>query len=187
MAYFRYWKTRKSDLFLQRYAMPCNLSFMQLIPFANCIFISPNESTFQIQLSMNDLSRFQRIVKLVAFHPFDSAENALENINAITEHEVTNDLREFLGSNLPKGKKSTKSPLGVVSRTNVAKLLHWKTFHNQSNPSLTFNHNRSNRPWPQLSKRILAYHADPTRPYERSSAASACTSPSSSSLWQTAC
>ena len=42
---------------------------------------------------MNDLAKFQRIVKMVAFHPFDSAENALENINAITEHEVTDDLR----------------------------------------------------------------------------------------------
>ncbi len=30
---------------------------------------------------------------MVAFHPFDSAENALENMNAITEHEMTQDLR----------------------------------------------------------------------------------------------
>jgi hypothetical protein len=30
---------------------------------------------------------------MVAFHPFDSAENALENINAVTEHEMTDDLR----------------------------------------------------------------------------------------------
>ena len=42
---------------------------------------------------MNDLAKFQRIVKMVAFHPFDSAENALENINALTEHEMTVDLR----------------------------------------------------------------------------------------------
>jgi hypothetical protein len=42
---------------------------------------------------MNDLSKFQRIVKMIAFHPFDSAENALENINSITEHELTEDLR----------------------------------------------------------------------------------------------
>lgn len=46
-----------------------------------------------MQASINDLAKFQRIVKLVAFHPFDSAENALENINAITEHEVTGDLK----------------------------------------------------------------------------------------------
>ena len=30
---------------------------------------------------------------MIAFHPFESAENALENINAITDHELTDDLR----------------------------------------------------------------------------------------------
>lgn len=47
----------------------------------------------EVQASMNDLSRFQRIVKMVGFLPFDTAENALENMNAITEHEVTTDLK----------------------------------------------------------------------------------------------
>ena len=47
----------------------------------------------EVQAGMSDLARFQRIVKMIAFHPFDSAENALENINAITEHEVTDDLK----------------------------------------------------------------------------------------------
>lgn len=52
---------------------------------------------------------------MTAFHPFETAENALENINAITEHEMTEDLRTFLESNLSKGKKASKYPLGVVS------------------------------------------------------------------------
>jgi hypothetical protein len=30
---------------------------------------------------------------MVAFHPFDTAENALENMNAVSEHEMTADLR----------------------------------------------------------------------------------------------
>ena len=34
---------------------------------------------------------------MVAFHPFESAENALENINAITEHEITDDLKVRCG------------------------------------------------------------------------------------------
>ena len=51
---------------------------------------------FQVQAGQTDISRFQRVVKMIAFHPFDSAENALENINAITDHELTNDLRVFL-------------------------------------------------------------------------------------------
>ena len=71
----------------------------------------------EAQEGINDLSRFQRIVKMVAFHPFDTAENALENMNAITEHEVTPDLKTFLESNLPQGKKSSKFPLGVIEPT----------------------------------------------------------------------
>ena len=64
----------------------------------------------EVQSGQNDLSRFQRVVKLMAFHPFDSAENALENINAISESEVTDDLMTFLRSNLGKGSKSTTAP-----------------------------------------------------------------------------
>lgn len=69
---------------------------------------------------------------MLAFHPFDSAENALENMHALTEHEITEDLRvrvrivcanlpsyysmqNFLDANIPKGKKAGKFPLGVVS------------------------------------------------------------------------
>jgi nucleolar protein 56 len=49
----------------------------------------------EVQASMNDLSRFQRIVKMTAFLPFDTAEDALENMNAITEHEITTSLKVF--------------------------------------------------------------------------------------------
>lgn len=55
----------------------------------------------EVQSGQSELSRFQRVVKMVAFHPFDSAENALENINAITEHEVTDDLKVRAASSLP--------------------------------------------------------------------------------------
>jgi nucleolar protein 56 len=51
-----------------------------------------------VQAGMTDFARFHRVTKLVAFHPFDTAENALENINAITEHELSEDLRVFLQS-----------------------------------------------------------------------------------------
>jgi nucleolar protein 56 len=63
---------------------------------------------------MQDFAKFQRVIKLIAFHPFDSAEDALENLNAVTEHELTPDLKNFLETNVPKGKKSKVSPLGVV-------------------------------------------------------------------------
>lgn len=64
-----------------------------------------------------DFSKFSRVVQLKAFHPFDSAEDALENLNAVTEHELTADLKNFLEANVPKGKKSKVSPLGVVDPT----------------------------------------------------------------------
>lgn len=47
----------------------------------------------QVQLGLTDFSRFQRVIKLVGMHPFKTAENALENINAVSEHEITDDLR----------------------------------------------------------------------------------------------
>ena len=47
----------------------------------------------EVQAGTSDFSRFQRIVKMTAFTPFDTAELALVNINAITEHEVTDDLK----------------------------------------------------------------------------------------------
>lgn len=70
--------------------------------------------TDEVQAGVNDFSRFQRVVKMTAFSPFSTAENALENINAISEHEVPSELKSFLTSNLGKGKKSEKQPLGVI-------------------------------------------------------------------------
>ncbi len=54
---------------------------------------------------------------MIGFHPFSSAENALENINSISEHEISADLRTFLETNLKKSKKSTQCPLGVIEPT----------------------------------------------------------------------
>ncbi len=52
-----------------------------------------------VQASINDLSRFSKIVKLKAFLPFSSAEAALENINAISLGEITKTLAEWLEQN----------------------------------------------------------------------------------------
>jgi nucleolar protein 56 len=54
--------------------------------------------SYEQQSALTDFSRLQKTMQLVAFHPFESAENALENINAITEHEMTDDLRVSLSS-----------------------------------------------------------------------------------------
>ena len=73
--------------------------------------------TKQGQATITDLNRFGKIVKLKAFQPFTSAENALENINDVSEGIVSDDLKTFLEQNLPKAKsmKKAKFSLGVVS------------------------------------------------------------------------
>jgi nucleolar protein 56 len=39
----------------------------------------------QVEASVVDLSKFATVVKLVAFHPFQSGVNALDNINSVSE------------------------------------------------------------------------------------------------------
>ncbi|CAF4365675.1 unnamed protein product, partial [Rotaria sp. Silwood2] len=68
----------------------------------------------QVEASVVDLSKFATVVKLVAFYPFQSGINALDNINAISEGLVHDDLRTFLDTNLPKEKKRAKMILGVA-------------------------------------------------------------------------
>jgi len=67
--------------------------------------------------SVTDLKRFGRAVKLTAFLPFESAAEALENANAVSEHAVTGTLHNFLELNLPVSKKKAKTAnfaLGVI-------------------------------------------------------------------------
>ncbi|CAF0886864.1 unnamed protein product [Adineta steineri] len=68
----------------------------------------------QVEASVVDLSKFATVVKLVAFYPFQSGINALDNINAVSEGLVHDDLRTFLDTNLPKEKKRAKMILGVA-------------------------------------------------------------------------
>lgn len=70
----------------------------------------------QVEQSVLDLSKFNAVVKLVAFSPFTSGLNALDNLNSISEGVVHEDLKLFLETNLPKtgGKKEVKIQLGVA-------------------------------------------------------------------------
>uniref|UniRef100_A0A336MNR6 Nucleolar protein 56 n=1 Tax=Culicoides sonorensis TaxID=179676 RepID=A0A336MNR6_CULSO len=67
----------------------------------------------QVEASVTDLARFNSVVKLVSFFPFKTAIAALENVNAISEGIVPEDLALFLQTNLPKPKKE-KFTLGVA-------------------------------------------------------------------------
>ena len=62
--------------------------------------------------TVTDIKRFGRAIKLKAFLPFESAQMALENANAISEHAMTEALHDFLEMNLPS--KSKKYSLGVI-------------------------------------------------------------------------
>jgi len=62
--------------------------------------------------TVTDIKRFGRAIKLKAFLPFESAQMALENANAISEHAMTEALHDFLEMNLPL--KSKKYSLGVI-------------------------------------------------------------------------
>jgi nucleolar protein 56 len=59
-----------------------------------------------VQKSIDNRKRFKKLVKFVAFYPFTTAEQALNNLKAISRSEVHDDLAEFLSSNLPSVKKS---------------------------------------------------------------------------------
>lgn len=60
------------------------------------------------------MNRFNSVVKLIGFLPFKTAANALENINAVSEGIVTDDLQTFLETQLPKSGKNDKVVLGEL-------------------------------------------------------------------------
>ncbi|URE03276.1 Nucleolar protein [Musa troglodytarum] len=74
------------------------------------------QNTEAVRNSVLDLTRFGKVVKLVAFHPFSSALDALNQCNAVSEGLMTEELRNFLEMNLPKVKegKKAKFSLGVA-------------------------------------------------------------------------
>ncbi|MFS7971565.1 putative Nop domain, helix hairpin bin domain superfamily, Nop domain superfamily protein [Helianthus anomalus] len=74
------------------------------------------QNTEAVRNSVTDLNRFGKVVKLAAFNPFESALDALNQQNAVSEGQMTDELRNFLELSLPKVKegKKAKFSLGVV-------------------------------------------------------------------------
>ena len=70
----------------------------------------------KIQKSIGELDRFAKMVKLAAYQPFTTAEEALENIMAVKDNKVTKTLKNFLTTHLPSTKSSKKQKflLGVT-------------------------------------------------------------------------
>ncbi|XP_059641083.1 nucleolar protein 56-like [Cornus florida] len=74
------------------------------------------QNTEAVRNSIADLSRFSQVVKFIAFNPFESALDALNQCNAVSEGQMTDELRNFLENSLPKVKegKKPKFSLGVA-------------------------------------------------------------------------
>ena len=69
-----------------------------------------------IQKAIANLERFSKMVKLAAFQPFQTAEEALDNIKLISQNKVSETLKNFLITNLPASKSSKKQKflLGIA-------------------------------------------------------------------------
>lgn len=67
------------------------------------------QSADAVQQSTVDLTRFGKVVKLQSFAPFTNAAHALDEMNAISEAVLTDDLKSFLETNLPKVQTCTGS------------------------------------------------------------------------------
>ncbi|KAI3737407.1 hypothetical protein L2E82_27408 [Cichorium intybus] len=74
------------------------------------------QNTEAVRNSVVDLNRFGKVVKIDAFNPFESALDALNQCNAVSEGQMTDELRNFLELSLPKVKegKKPKFSLGVA-------------------------------------------------------------------------
>lgn len=66
----------------------------------------------QVEEAVCQAAKFQQVVKLAGFRAFTSAAQALENMNAVSEGLLTEELKAFLETNLPK--KKGKAQLGVT-------------------------------------------------------------------------
>jgi nucleolar protein 56 len=56
----------------------------------------------QVEEAVSDVSKFSSVVNLIGFFPFKTAGDALSNINSVSEGIVSDDLKLFLETNMPK-------------------------------------------------------------------------------------
>ncbi|XP_014668885.1 PREDICTED: nucleolar protein 56-like [Priapulus caudatus] len=66
-----------------------------------------------VEATVTDISKFNSIVKLIAFSPFKSGTNALDNMNSVSEGVMHEDLHLFLETNMPKPGEKKSAPLAV--------------------------------------------------------------------------
>jgi len=84
----------------------------------------------RIQEAINSMEHFSKLIKLTAFKPFVNSEKALENTKAIADAHVTEDLIQFLDTNMPKSFKSKK---GVAAKVKLG------TIDNKLGPEYSYS------------------------------------------------
>ncbi|KAL2211101.1 Nop domain-containing protein [Sarocladium strictum] len=105
-----------SNIDFALYESPVGYALFKVVSQADTVGLKLKET----QESVNDVSKFSKMVKLANFSPFRGHVEALENINLVSEGIVSDYLKNILELNLPNtsGKK-TKIVLGV-SEKNLA-------------------------------------------------------------------
>jgi len=98
-------------------------------------FENTGETEEEVQSAILDAKKFGKMVNLVAWSPFTNAEQALEQINAISSGTASEMLLNFLEMNMPKKKKSCQ--LGVYD-AELAKDLgaHYTVVHGKNEREL---------------------------------------------------
>lgn len=62
----------------------------------------------KLQSAINSMEHFSKLIKLKAFLPFQTSEKALENMKAIADSHASEDLIQFLDTNIPKIQQKKK-------------------------------------------------------------------------------
>lgn len=83
----------------------------------------------QVEASVTDLAKFNSLVKLAAFSPFKTAVAALENVNAISEGIVPQDLALFLDDAISGKDKVTLGVADAKLGAAINEALDVKTTH----------------------------------------------------------
>ncbi|KAK4339745.1 hypothetical protein RND71_041207 [Anisodus tanguticus] len=71
------------------------------------------QNTEAVRNSITDLYRFGKVVNIAAFNPFESALDALNQCNAVSEGQMTEELQNFLELSLPKVKEGKKAKFSL--------------------------------------------------------------------------
>src|SRR5690349_12782054 len=75
----------------------------------------------QVQKSLESFDHFSKMIALKSFKSFQGNEQALANLKALSDGEISEDLQAFLEETI-LGKKSSKVQLAVLDKTLAGKI-----------------------------------------------------------------